>query len=118
MIQLMSQEELARYPVAVFPPPAILPPEPERERGCSGCEGFRPEPQRSGNLQVDPEIRLPSVGMPVEIGYYYNAAATNNGPFGYGRQLSTNLTAQAKGAHPIVTMTRGNGAIVSRREAV
>jgi len=80
---------------------------------CSGCEAYRPVPQRSGNLQVDPEIHLPSPGMDVDIAYYYNAAATNNGPFGYGRQLSTNLTAQASGSPAIVTLTRANGALVS-----
>ena len=112
MIALMSEEELAQYG------PVILPADMAsvRDPGCHNCEGYRPEPQRSGNLQVDPEIHLPSPGMDVDISYYYNAAATNNGPFGYGRQLSTNLTAQANGTHPIVTLTRANGAVASYQD--
>jgi hypothetical protein len=37
----------------------------------------------------------------------------NNGPFGYGFNISPNLTAQASGSPMIVTLTRGNGALVS-----
>ncbi|HLJ55965.1 MAG TPA: hypothetical protein VKT77_13075 [Chthonomonadaceae bacterium] len=127
MIQLMSQEELSQYPVARFAPPAILPPEPERshagQAACAGCEPYRPEPQRSGNLQVDPEIHLPSPGIDVDIAYYYNAASTVNGPIGYGRQLSTNLTLDmhitSAGAtfDYAGTLVRANGALArfSRR---
>ena len=120
MIAIMSQEELAQYPVLILP----------EERGGSGgesshtgrqaclrCEALRPDPQRSGNLQVDPEIHLPSPGIDVDVAYYYNAVATNNGPFGYGRQLSTNLTAQASGSPTIVTLTRANGALVSFQDS-
>ncbi len=44
---------------------------------------------------------------------YYNSSGTNNGPFGLGTNLSTNLTAQASGSPTLVTLTRGNGALVS-----
>ena len=81
--------------------------------GCEQCAAHRPAPQPDGNLQVDPEIHLPSPGIDVDIAYYYNAVSTNNGPFGYGRQLSLNLTAQASGSPAIVTLTRANGALIS-----
>lgn len=112
MIALLSQDELANYPVA------ILPPEHSGGGGnCARCEGYRPDPQRSGNLQVDPEIHLPSPGIDVDIAYFYNGVATNSGPFGYARTLSTNLTAQASGSPTIVTFTRGTGAIVTYQDA-
>src|SRR5690349_3808224 len=118
MIALMPREEREKLPVM------ILPEETgggahtglssgAGEANCLRCEAFRPEPQRSGNLQVDPEIHLPSPGMDVDVACYYNAVSTNSGPFGYGRQLSANLTAQASGSPTIVTLTRANGALVS-----
>ena len=94
MIALLSTDELASYETMILPPKFAGGPDPS----CHTCEGFRPEPQRSGNLQVVPEIHLPSPGMDVDIAYFYNAVATNNGRFGYGRQLSTNLTPQASGS--------------------
>jgi len=80
---------------------------------CTACAMYSPSPQFSGNLQVDPEIVLPSPGMNVEIAYFYNSFSPVNGAYGYGRTLSTNLTAQASGAPAIVSMTRGNGAVVT-----
>src|SRR3954453_10779283 len=106
----MSKEELAQYPVLILPPESGG---STQDGSCLRCEGFRPEPQRSGNLQVDPEIHLPSPGMDVDISYFYNAAATNSGPFGYARNLSACPTAQASGSPAIVTMVRGNGALFS-----
>src|SRR5258708_31038854 len=111
MIALLENPEA--YPVVDVP---ILAGESLGTPGCRGCAVYRPDPQRSGNLQVDPEIRLPSPGMDVEIAYFYNAAATNSGPFGYGRQLSLNLTALASGSPTIVTLTRANGALVSYQD--
>jgi hypothetical protein len=113
VIALMSNEELANYPVAILAPEHGA---GGNDPSCPRCDGYRPEPQRSGNLQVDPEIHLPSPGMDIDIAYFYNAVATNSGPFGYGRQLSTNLTAQASGSPAIVTLTRGNGALVSYQD--
>jgi len=78
---------------------------------------FRPQPQATGNLQVDPEIQLPSPGMDVNIASYYNAVSTNNSPFGYGWTSSVFLTAQASPTPSIVTMTRGNGYVVSYLES-
>ena len=78
----------------------------------SGAEAYRPNPQRSGNLQVDPEIHLPAV-MDVDIAYFYNASSLSNGPFGFGRTISPNLSAIASGSPAIVSLTRGDGAIVS-----
>jgi hypothetical protein len=37
---------------------------------CSRCAAYRPGPQPDGNLRVDPEIHLPSPGMPVDIAWY------------------------------------------------
>ena len=56
---------------------------------------------------------LPSPGFPVQVESYYNAASTANGPYGYGRTISPNQTAQASGSPVLVTLTRDNGALVS-----
>src|SRR6266550_3312859 len=87
MIALLSKEELAQYPVAILP----------QESGGSGgdascptCEGYRPEPQRSGNLQVDPEIHLPSPGMDVDIAYREDAVG-NRHTFAYASGLLSTL---------------------------
>jgi len=50
-----------------------------------------------GDLRVDPEIGMPSVGMDVDIAYCYSASSQANGPFGYGRSMATNLTCEASG---------------------
>src|SRR5690348_14318523 len=52
---------------------------------CAREDAFRPPPQLNGDLRVDPEIRLPSPGMDVDIAYFYNASESYNGPYGYGR---------------------------------
>ncbi len=70
---------------------------------------YRPDPQADGNLQVDPEISLPSPGMDVEIAHYYNSNTDYNGPLGYGRTANVNLFVQASGTPAAVTFTRGNG---------
>lgn len=96
---------------AVMPAPAAQTPW-NGEASQTGFErelAFRPDPQTDGNLQVDPEIRLPSPGMDVEVAYYYNSNSIYNGPFGYGRTINVNLFAQASGTPTVVTMTRGNG---------
>src|SRR5579871_1323863 len=99
---LVLPEEFARPAGVGLPDPA-----------CSPCAAYRPEPQLNGNLQVDPDIHLPSPGMDLDVAFFYNAASTQNGPYGYGRTLSTNLTAQASGSPTVVTLTRGSGAVVS-----
>jgi len=86
MIELLSAEELAKYPTILLPEMA----DTQDAASCAHCEGFRPDPQRSGNLQVDPEIHLPSPGMNVDIDNYYNAASTTNAAFGYGRTVNSN----------------------------
>lgn len=83
---------------------------------CGSCAVYRPGPQPDGNLQVDPEIHLPSPGMNVDIAYYYNSNTDYNGAFGYGRTISTNLLAQASGTPTLVSFSRGNGAMVSYLE--
>ncbi|MBV9470721.1 MAG: hypothetical protein JOZ57_15890, partial [Abitibacteriaceae bacterium] len=83
---------------------------------CDRCKAFRVDPQLDGNLQVDPEIFLPSPGLNVDIGYYYNSNTQYNGPFGYGRTITPNLLAQANGSPAWVSFSRGNGAIVSYQD--
>ena len=64
-----------------------LPPGDSEEKetpGCAPCAAFRPAPELSGNLRVDPEIHLPSPVMDVDIAYYYNANRPDNRLFGYG----------------------------------
>ena len=104
-------------PVALGYPEISLPSGSSPTAGsCHRCEAYRPDPQLSGNLRVDPEIHLPSPGMDVDIAYYYNANSSANGVYGYGRTLSTNLTAIASGSPAIVTIARGNGALVSYQD--
>src|SRR5689334_6216897 len=88
----------------------------DTEPPCPRCAAHHPNPQLGGNLQVDPDIHLPSPGMDVDIAYFYNASSQSNGAFGYGRTISHNLLAQASGSPAIVTLTRGNGARVSFQE--
>jgi hypothetical protein len=102
MLELLSAEELANIPTLVLP---LDESGAAKAVACHRCEAYRPDPQRSGNLQVDPEIHLPSVGMDLDIAYYYNATSAVNGPFGYSRTASPNLTAQASGSPALVTLT-------------
>src|SRR5690349_6149826 len=108
MIQLLDPKQIRQVPTL-----ALARGEDEEALACPHCEAFRPDPQLDGNVRLDPEIHLPSPGMDVDIAYFYNGNSTINGPFGYGRTLSTNLTAQASGSPAIVTLTRGSGAVVS-----
>lgn len=86
---------------------------------CHRCEAFRPAPQLSGNLQVDPEIHLPSPGMDVDIAYYYNSntpqgSPIENGPYGYMRSISAAQYAQFYGTGTTnIILMRGNGALVT-----
>src|SRR5579872_3706239 len=80
---------------------------------CVRCAAHAPDPQLDGNLQVDPEIHLPSPGMDLDIALYYNASSNANTAFGFGRTISHNLLAQASGSPTIVTLTYGNGARVT-----
>ncbi len=102
-------------------PTILLPAEDNgaRPSSCHRCDAFRPAPQLTGNLQVDPEIHLPSPGMDIDIAYYYNSAAvtgspTTNGPYGYKRTLSPAKSAQLYGS-PLTNLiiARGNGAVVT-----
>ena len=114
MIQVLDVEALG-IPVIVLPEnsPSQAGGVSEPAPACSPCAAYRPAPQPDGNLVVDPEIHLPSPGMDVDIGYYYNAVSLYNGPFGYKRSLSPNLLAQASGSPAIVTLTRGDTSVVS-----
>src|SRR5580700_871119 len=110
MLDLRTPEEMALIPAIDLS--SILSRSPGREAECAKCEAYRPEPQLSGNQQVDPEMHLPGP-LPLDISIYYNAASTSNIPYGYGRTISAYQTAQASGSPTIVTLTRGNGAVVS-----
>jgi len=107
MIDLLEQAEQT-YPVLTLSDDAG-----GTQASCQHCEAFRPAPQVSGNLQIDPEIHLPSPGMDVDVAYYYNSATPSSTPYGYGRTLSPYMLAQASGSPLIVTLVRGNGAMVS-----
>src|SRR5580658_5445728 len=132
MLNLMSKEELANIPVAILPYDYVpgnasgrgrewesggsagLTGRREdggtgRDKGasCHSCDAYRPEPQLSGNLMQDPEIVLPGP-YPIQLSYFYNAASTQTGPYGYGRTMSPHLTAQASGSPLLVTLTRGD----------
>ncbi len=118
MLNILSEAEWSKDETYVLP--AILPDGPDAAPGrapehagsCRSCGVYSPSPQLSGNLQVDPETHLPGP-FPLDISWFYNGSSTQTGPFGYGRTMSTYLTAQASGTNPLVTLTRGNGALVS-----
>ena len=130
MLDIRTPEEMAQIPAfdvsrlssfQVVPAPDAPGLSGDANRGCSGCAAYRPEPQRSGNLQIDPEVSLVSPGFGndrLDIAQYYNASASNNGPFGYGRSLAPFATAQASGAanHQIVSIVRDTGAVVSYQD--
>ncbi|MGO8671658.1 MAG: hypothetical protein ACLQVD_09885, partial [Capsulimonadaceae bacterium] len=80
------------------------------------CAAYRPGPQAGGNLQVDPEIYLPSPGMDLKIGMYYNSVSQYNGPLGFGRTMLPNCLAQASGSPLLVTLTRGTGAVATYQD--
>jgi hypothetical protein len=42
----------------------------------------------TGGLRIDPDLELPSLGMPVDIRFYYYSQDAHSGPFGYGRNMS------------------------------
>ena len=70
---------------------------------------FRPSPDTvSGNLQVDPEIFLPTRGPAIHIQSFYNSQSTYNDAFGYGRTISVNLTL-VEDTDDSVTLLRGTG---------
>ncbi len=99
MLNLLTTDETSLIP--------LLKMDEGSARPCFSCEGYRPHPQGDGNLQVDPEIHLPSPGMDVDIAHYYNSLSTINGPYGYGRTLSTYATARAYGT--LASTTYGSG---------
>ena len=114
MLGIIDVEKLG---LAVLSPQALgLPPAPAES--CRNCAAYRVAPETDGNLRVDPEIHLPSPGMDVDIAYFYNANtgvlnAPSNALYGYGRTISTQLTAQASGSPIHVTLTRGNGSVAN-----
>ena len=70
---------------------------------------FRPSPDLvTGNLQVDPEIFLPTRGPTIHIQSFYNGQSTDNNEFGYGRTISVNLTL-VENTDDSVTLLRGTG---------
>ena len=83
---------------------------------------FRPSPDVvTGNLQVDPEIFLPTRGPSIHIQSFYNGLSTDNDAFGYGRTISVNLTlventdgsvALLRGTGHLDTFTRSEGSYV------
>src|SRR5579862_9176172 len=108
-------------PVALGIKPVILPPSSSGAKGgCSSggrCDAFRPDPQLSGNLQVDPDILLSSPGMDVDIAMYYNSGTIPGspfitGPYGYCRTMSPCANAQMQSSTNII-IERGNGAIAT-----
>jgi len=122
MIVLMSAEEMANIPTLVLPPDADKTAPASGGTSCSEgggrCVAFRPDPQASGNLQVDPDILLPSPGMAVDIALYYNSntwrtAPFANGPYGYCRSMSPSAVATLYNSSNSVIIQRGNGSIVS-----
>jgi len=66
MQRILSESEYLSIPVVELAPrPVTSSNDSESKRRCAPCAAYRPDPQMSGNLQVDPDILLPSPGMPV-----------------------------------------------------
>ena len=70
---------------------------------CTGCAGVHNAPA------PDDEAYGPNSDLsgPVEIDFIYNSNSPANGPFGYGRTLTTHFTLETSGDQ--ATITRGNG---------
>ena len=111
-------------PIALGSTPYIMPgcscsgPKPAGSCAPGGrCDAYRPDPQPSGNLQVDPDILLPSPGMNVDLAMYYNSStvpgsAFANGPYGLGRTMSCGANASLLSGSSIL-IERGNGALAT-----
>ena len=119
MIALLDMTQL-KIPTLSLPPqePTGSADAPRQDTACHHCDAYRPAPQLSGNLLVNPEIHLPSPGQNLDIAYYYNSATLVgtpliNGPYGYMRTLSPLAVAQLYNGGDSLIIERGNGAIVS-----
>ena len=70
---------------------------------CTGCAGIlnvpSPDEEAYGSS--------PDLSGPVEVDFIYNSNSPENGPFGYGRTLTTNFYLKVEG--DTATVTRGNG---------
>ena len=71
---------------------------------CTGCAGIHNAPSPEDEAYGSG----PDLTGPVEIDFIYNSNSSENGPFGYGRTLSTNFYLKPSGDQAIIT--RGNGA--------
>ena len=66
MQRILSESEyLSIHVVELGPRPVAMSNDSESKNSWAPCAAYRPDPQLSGNLQVDPDILLPSPGMPV-----------------------------------------------------
>src|SRR5512143_155012 len=116
MIEILNVEA-AGIPTLVLPDGLDSQTESSGSGSCHHCASYRPDPQLSGNLQVDPDIHLPSVGLDVDIAFYYNSNAWNGAPFtnaafGYQRTISPAQAAQLYGfPQKNLIIERGNGAV-------
>ena len=118
MINILPVEEWAHLPVVVVPGTESADHFGSACTSDGRCAAYCPDPQPSGNLQVDPDILLPSPGMDVQIALYYNsatwpAAPFANGPYGAGRTMSPSSNATIYNSGNSVIIQRGSGAIVS-----
>ena len=80
MLNLLTKEQTAEIPVIILPESVKRVVAEAHAEACAKCAAYRPEPQRSGNLQVDLDTHLPSVGFDVDIAHFYNASSPANGP--------------------------------------
>lgn len=110
----MCESELKLEALVIEPSGSIV---PSDEDACPSCAAHHPGPQSAGNLQVDPEIRLPSPGMDVSVSYFYNSGDPTASPYGYGRTISCNHRLTARNNHTHVQMLRGDGSGVQYKQA-
>ena len=72
---------------------------------CTGCAGIHNAPSPDDEAYGS----SPDLSGPVEIDFIYNSNSAANGPFGYGRTLTTNFSLSITGDKAIIT--RGNGSL-------
>jgi hypothetical protein len=77
MIRIIDPDQLG---IPVIDLGGLTVPNETPSHACHRCDAYRPAPLPDGNLVVDPEIHLPSIGMDVDIAYFYNAKLRNSEP--------------------------------------
>src|SRR5579871_5509238 len=87
---------------------------PQSSSGPDGCGESCAMPRaNSGELYLDPDIRLKAMKFDLAISFYFGSAQTNSGPYGLARSASVNgqVVSDTSGgtSSTRVTLTQGDG---------